>query len=247
MLKRNFLKFATLSVVPSVVLMDVIVRSDRKITLPTLNGFEEITISPSISFIPNANAQGYAYYSGGAYGQLAPNDQWRLHMAAVQQWQQQMQAWQMEYAWLQEQHRIRMEQIVKYYKSYQYVGDPNVWPHVESVYGFAKDQGETVFFGMNADKEHVAIKKTLGGASKVYDAVRNIAGEKIAQTTTGPQSSESLAKIQLPDGDFLDATAYVTNNGAMAVSDKKVTASNGKTGNLAKFHIGKDNQRYLVV
>jgi hypothetical protein len=248
MQKRSFLKL--MGVGAAAVSLDTVLTLQREISLPFLDGQQTIVVMPTIfEALPEATAQMYGFHSGGGYGQFVSANQWNQYMAAQQQWMDQMAAWQQmqRYQWLQAQHIQRMREVMAQYQSYDHVGTPEVWESVQSIYGLAKTNGNPVLFGMNSERNHVGAKRTLKGASSVLDLISNSFDRETMEKTVGPQNMESPVLISLPDGSNLLGDGYETVNGHLAVSTGNVVAKNGKTGKLAKFAIGPDDNKYLVV
>lgn len=254
--RRNFIRnvFVGSSVLTlglSEVINSLIPQED--IILPFLDGEHKVTIYKNkFHFIQKTYAQQYMDYYGYNYGHLAPYGQWIAYQQAYNAWYQQMQMWyqQQHFSWLQSQHIQRMQQIMAMYQSgYQMGGNPQVMDYVQSIYGFAYGRGGLIFFGMNADRQHVGTQKTVKGASAMYDGIKSYyQSEEKAQGNVLPQSTERGATITLPNGSTLAGNGYRTTNGSFGVSTDVVTDNTtGKTGQVAKFKTAEDGEKYMVI
>ncbi len=223
----------------------------RDIVLPFLEGPRRIRLlAPGPGLWAPAHAQNFRYYAGGSYGAMAPYDEWLAHAQARQRWEAQMAAWRamQQYQWMQAAHQARMRMILAQYQNYAWVGKPDVWDSVQSVYGFAKDNaGTPVLFGMGADRSQVQVKASLKGASSVWSKLGEHYARDEQERAVGPQSAEVPVKIMLPDGSALAGNGYKTAHGALGVSRQTVQTADGQVGNLAKFTTGPDGNQYLVI
>lgn len=226
---------------------------EKDITLPFVDGHRTVTLlKPKSEWVSKLNAQYYygSYYNSYSYSNLANYQYWYNYQQAVSYYQQSMARWQQQYyTWMQQSHVQQMQRLLQQYRSYQQIGQPDVWPAVKSIYAYAKDYSGPTLFGLNKYKQAVATKDNLQGAAKIFDAINNHYGQREAERTVGPQSDEKLARITLPNGQYKNGKYYDTDNGFLAVSnpDELVRADNGKVGRLAKYVTGDDGQQYAVV
>lgn len=233
-------------------LLDIL-EPETEVLLPFIDGKRKVTLlKPKRSLFNSVQAQSYGYYNNYSYGNLAPYQQWYAYQQALAEWNTRLAYWQQQqyYAWLQQVHIQRMQTVLSHYNNYQYIGQPDVWPTVKSIYAFAKDNfNQPTLFGINKSRQEVAINSNLKGAAKIFNAVNQYYGNNEAEKTVGPQSSEKPAKITLPNNDFKWGKYYKTENGVLAVSnpDQKVMADNGYVGQLAKYVTGPDGEQYAVV
>lgn len=251
--RKKFIKTAsatlTLTIFNPLQIVEELV-PEQEVYLPFIDGMRKVTrLKSENSLVNNATAQ--YYYGGYSYGSLAPYQNWYAYQQALHQWQQQMLYWRQQqyYAWLRRSHIQRMQQLLYQYRNYQQIGQPQVWSNVKSIYGFARDNyAQPTLFGLNKYRNNVSVKDNIKGAAKIFDAINNYYGASEAQKTVGPQSSESNAAIKFGNK-YLYGKKYDTENGIVAISnpDQKVTADNGKVGQLAKYVTGPDGEQYAVV
>lgn len=256
--RKQFLKAALattgLVVVNPFSILDIF-DPEKDVILPFLDGERSVTLlKPRIGLTNNAHAQVNGYYGSYNYGHLAPYQQWYAYQQAVAEWNMRMQYWrqQQHYAWLQQAHIQRMQAALNHYSNYQHIGDPQVWPHVRSIYAFAKDNyNQPTLFGINQSRQEVAVRDNLEGSAKIFNAVTQYYGQSEAEKTVGPQSSESNAAIRLPNSNEIRlGKQYRTSNGIVAIShpnEKVRDNTTGQVGRLAKFVTGPDGEQYAVV
>ncbi len=223
----------------------------RELILPFPRGVKKkVTIlAPKQGLFNQVSAQNirttYDYHQGGNYNSIAAYGQWYEYQQAAAQWNAYVQQQQQYYNWLR---TDQLQNLLQQYSPYQQIGSPSVAEHVRSVYAFAKNYNTPpVLFGLNRNQNQVATKDTLEGSYNVWEEVADYYGNKEAQKTVAPQSSEVRATIKIPNNILLQGKGYETNNGALAVSDDLVEDEDGEVGNLVKYRTGPDGEQYMIV
>jgi hypothetical protein len=252
--RRTFLKTGLIGGAATIVSFECLtslLSSYHEVKLPFLGGNQTVHfLKPNESLFPEAYADDFNSHSVYNYNSIAQYDQQLAYQQAMQQWQIQMAQWQQQiqlYNWMANQHYVMMNQMMQQRANYQSIGKPSVMNSIKSIYGFGKNSNvEPVLFGMNSNVEQVEIKKTLRGAATVWDKVGEMFDKERQEKTVGPQSSEFIANIALPDGSLLKGNGYKTKYGALGVSNDLIE-SKGVVGNLAKFALGHDNNKYLII
>lgn len=253
MKRRIFLKAISttslLSIINPLGLFDDLI-PEEEVMLPFIDGIRKVS---KLQLTPNA-AELYAhnYYCDYSYDAMAPYREWYAYQQALAVWEQQMMYWMQQeqyYAWLKQFYIQKMKQLLYVYRGHMQIGLPQIWDHIESIYGYARDKyGQPILFGLNQYQNNVAVKDNLIGASKIFYTISNYYGLNEAQKTVGPQSTEVPAAIEFGNN-FLFGKKYDTENGLLAVSNPNqlVRADNGKVGRLAKYVTGPDGEKYGVV
>tara|TARA_R110001599_G_scaffold353775_1_gene597172 strand:+ start:10829 stop:11578 length:750 start_codon:yes stop_codon:yes gene_type:complete len=222
-------------------------KHSEEVRLPSLDG--ELTLQlpqTSSGFISSAHADTYNFYNH-SYQNMAPYQNMVAYNIALQEWRRQLYQYQMQrYQWIQQQHIQRLQQMMTNYSGYQ-IGNPSPWDSVRSIYGFAVSNNKPTLFGLNSNSESVQIQRSVQGAGAVFRKVGEYYNQNAQEQVVGPQSSESPAKIVLPNGSTLDGNGYQTQTGGLAVSNEIVRSADGKVGQLAKYKLGKDGNQYLIV
>ena len=152
---KTFLASGSLVVFNPLSVIDLI--SPRKsVRLPFIDGMKEICLlEHKTNFVNEASAQyqtPYSYHAGYNYGYLAPDQQWYSYQQAVAQWNAYYQQQQQYYAWLNQQYMQQMDYLLQLYGQNNQIGSPNIMPHIQSTYAFAKNPNSTpVLFGINSN------------------------------------------------------------------------------------------------
>lgn len=246
--RRKFLKNSAalgLSCTSFSLLFDIF-NGGVELVLPSIEGdLKAILPRKDFSIIPSAYAQNYYY--NASYQKMAYYSELLAYQKAMAEWRRQLIRYQMQrYQWIQQQQIIALQNLMASYSTYQ-IGQPKPWNSIKSIYGFAVYNNQPTLFGVNSQSKPVAVKKTVQGAGAVFAKVGEYFGESTQEKATGPQSSESPAKIVLPNGSTLDGNGYKTEYGELGVSNDIVQTQNGKVGQLAKYKLNKDGEQYLIV
>lgn len=246
--RRKFLKNSAilgLSYTSASLLLNVF-NDGEEVILPSVEGDLKVLIPrASMGIVSSAYAQ--SYYYNNSYQQMAHYNEMLAYQRALVEWRRQLAYYQVQqYQWIRQQQIIALQNLMVKYSNYQ-IGQPKPWDSIESIYGFAVYNNQPTLFGVNSKSKPVSIKKTVQGAGAVFEKVGEYFNQSTQEKATGPQTSESPAKIVLPNGSTLDGNGYKTKYGALGVSNDIVQTQDGKVGQLAKYKLGKDGNQYLVV
>ena len=229
---------------------DLFGHKSSEVALPSFGNDLIVTLDPvEFSGTGSAKAQFYSYYSDPyAYQRMLEHQNYLAYQQAVARWNQLMMQRAAHHAWLQQQHFLAVQQVMRARAQYEY-GDPEVWGNIRSIYGLGRTptNNSPILVGANESAEQVVISKTLKAAGSVFDRVGQYFDREEQERVVGPQSNEVVAHITLPDGSLLPGNAYTTKNGALGVTDGKVKTADGRIGELAKFKLSDDGEQYLVI
>jgi len=247
--RSTFIKtlFATgvISIIDPLWIADELLPDDEFI-LPFLSGNRKIRIlRPKNGILSTAQAQ---YYRGYNYGSFAPYHQWYAYRQAQQVWQQRMRQWQAQQNWISRMHLQRMQTLMGRYQNYQNIGQPSMFPSIQSIYGYASNnQSNPTLFGLNGNAQPLAIQDTTKGAAKVFASINEAYNDQDeALKSAAPQSSEGNTYMPLPNGKKLSAKYFDTKNGDLKLSNELEEAADGSKGQLAQF-VTRHGKHYEIV
>ncbi|WP_075342805.1 hypothetical protein [Tenacibaculum agarivorans] len=245
--RKTFLKLGTsalaLHLVPSPVKALSSVNNKKTLKLPFIDGIKEVTVLDDLHIEDEYNDdQMHHHYI----------DQQYLHYKiAINQYRRMLRQMRSHYLWLQQQELRAMYQFARSYNYCILMTDPFAIPSVKSVYTCALQDhySKPIVFGLNRYKQKVITQHTTKAQSNLYNKLNNIIGTKRAEQAIAPQTSEVTAKIILPKGQgAAKGMLYETQNGYVASSfASNFRSQDGKVGELVKYKIGNDGEKYAIV